>query len=488
MNTGHSVEKIGGTSMAATKTVFDNVLIGGRQGADLYGRMFVVSAYAGITDLLLEHKKSGDAGVFAQFTADDADAPWGDALETVRDAMKARNSDMFDKDQSRIEADRFVDERIDGMRVCLEDLDRLRAHGQFLLTEPLATVREMLSGLGEAHSAFTTALLLTDRGVNATFVDLTGWADEGDDGWGESEMPTLDERISAALETFDVTSTLPIITGYAASKAGTVRRYDRGYSEIIFSRLAVLSKAREAIIHKEFHLSSADPRLVGTDKAAKIGSTNYDVADQLANLGMEAIHPGAGQGLRQAGIALRVRNTFDREDGGTLIRGDYVSDEPRVEIITGIRSLTALQFFEQDMVGVKGFDSAILERLTRYKAWIVSKSSNANTITHYISAKPALVRQVAADLGKQFPNASVTARTVAMVSVIGSDISKPGLVAEAMLALHQADIEVMGMQYQIRNVDVQFIINPKDFDAAVRCLHEALIESQETAKDESEAA
>src|SRR3546814_8798014 len=59
-----------------------------------------------------------------------------------------------------------------------------------------------------------------------------------------------------------------------------VRRYARGYTEMTFSRLAVLTGAREAIIHKEFHLSSADPRLVGEDKARKIGRTNYDVADQ----------------------------------------------------------------------------------------------------------------------------------------------------------------------------------------------------------------
>ena len=40
----HSVEKIGGTSMAATATLFDNVLIAGRSGADLYNRIFVVPA------------------------------------------------------------------------------------------------------------------------------------------------------------------------------------------------------------------------------------------------------------------------------------------------------------------------------------------------------------------------------------------------------------------------------------------------------------
>ncbi|MBB5984807.1 hypothetical protein HNP60_000781 [Sphingobium sp. B1D3A] len=39
----HSVEKIGGTSMAATATLLDNVLIAGRSGADLYNRIFVVS-------------------------------------------------------------------------------------------------------------------------------------------------------------------------------------------------------------------------------------------------------------------------------------------------------------------------------------------------------------------------------------------------------------------------------------------------------------
>lgn len=75
MTRNHSVEKIGGTSMAATSTVFDNVLIAGRKGGDLYGRIFVVSAYAGMTDLLLEHKKSGTPGVHAHFAGNNEPAP-----------------------------------------------------------------------------------------------------------------------------------------------------------------------------------------------------------------------------------------------------------------------------------------------------------------------------------------------------------------------------------------------------------------------------
>ena len=64
---GHTVEKIGGTSMARTKELLDTVLIGDRTGAKLYNRIFVVSAYAGITDALLEHKKTGEPGVYALF-------------------------------------------------------------------------------------------------------------------------------------------------------------------------------------------------------------------------------------------------------------------------------------------------------------------------------------------------------------------------------------------------------------------------------------
>jgi len=102
MSNLHSVEKIGGTSMAATDTVFDNVLIAGRQGPDVYGRVFVLSAYAGMTDLLLEAKKTGEAGVYARFMADDDDASWEAALEDVRGAMKAKNAEMFGKSASLI--------------------------------------------------------------------------------------------------------------------------------------------------------------------------------------------------------------------------------------------------------------------------------------------------------------------------------------------------------------------------------------------------
>ena len=51
----HTVEKIGGTSMSRFDEVLNSIFIGQRRGKQLYNRIFVVSAYSGMTNLLLEH-------------------------------------------------------------------------------------------------------------------------------------------------------------------------------------------------------------------------------------------------------------------------------------------------------------------------------------------------------------------------------------------------------------------------------------------------
>lgn len=478
----HTVEKIGGTSISDTEAVLQNILIGPRKGDELYRRIFVVSAYAGMTDALLEHKRTGQPGVYALFAAAAAGEgeAWRPALDAVGDKARALNAERFATDEDRKAADAFVEERIGRARSCLDDLQRLCAHGHFRLDGQLGAVREMLASIGEAHSVFNLTRELRRRGVNARMVDLSGW---------DSQAPlSLDEQIEEAFRDVDLATELPVVTGYAKAREGLMGEYGRGYSEVVFSRIAVLTAAAQAIVHKEFHLSSADPKLVGADKVRKIGRTNYDVADQLANLGMEALHPRAARGLRQAGIPLCVKNTFEPGDQGTTIWSDFVSEQPRVEIIAGSEGVTALELFEQDMVGVKGYDAAILAALTRHVVRIISKASNANTITHYLDANPKQVKRAIADLEQQFPQASISTSRVAVVSVIGSDLNVPGLTAVAAQALTDAGVEILGMQQLIRRVDLQFIVREGDYRPAVRALHARLMGETSAVKDLQTAA
>lgn len=469
----HTIEKIGGTSMSRARELMDTILVGDRKGADVYNRAFVVSAFGGMTDLLLENKKSGEAGVYGLFASADADHSWLDALSTVGAKMHEINAEMFAEAGDRQSADDFVRERIEGARICLIDLQRLCSYGHFQLSEHMQTIREMLSALGEAHSAHNLTLLLRRHGVNARFVDLTGWRDES--------QPELDERINRALEDVDMARELPIITGYAQCREGLMREFDRGYSEVTFATIAALTGAREAIIHKEFHLSSADPKLVGHDKVRKLGRTNYDVADQLSNMGMEAIHPKAAKKLRQSDIPLRVANAFDPEDPGTLIDAEPAS-KPGVEMVTGL-PIFALELFEQDMVGVKGYDAAALEALTRHKVWIISKTSNANSIVHHVQAPLKAIRRVERDLAERYPSASVTTRRAGLVSAIGRDLSGLKVMMRGLQALDEAGIEPISSLETGRNVDVQFIVSDDKLNDAIKLLHAALIEeSQKVAK------
>ena len=460
--------------MSRARELLDTILIGKRKGDALYNRVFVVSAFGGITDRLLEHKKSGEPGVYALFAHADNEHGWMEALSAVSRAMHAINEEMFDEAADRHAADDFVRERIEGARGCLIDLQRLCSYGHFQLGEHMQTIRELLSALGEAHSANNLALLLRRSGVNARFIDLTGWRDE--------TQPSLNERIEQAFAEINLSRELPIVTGYSQCREGLMREFDRGYSEVTFATIAALTGAHEAIIHKEFHLSSADPRLVGPENVRKIGRTNYDVADQLSNMGMEAIHPKAAKKLRQAGVPLRVANAFEPEDPGTLIDAEP-ADGAGVEMVTGL-PVTSLELFEQDMVGVKGYDAAILESLTRHRVRIVSKSSNANSIVHHLEATLKSVRRVERDLAERYPAARITARRAGMVSVIGRDLTGLGVMLEGLKALDASGVEPLASQETGRGVDVQFLVRSEDLEKAVKALHRAFIEEgEETLKE-----
>ena len=432
-----------------------------------YGRVFVVSAFGGITDLLLEQKKSGNPGVFARFANEEDDHGWLDALSRVSEGMRAAHGSILSHPADQSDADDFVRDRIEGARNCLIDLQRLCSYGHFRLSQHMMLTRELLSGLGEAHSAFVATLALRREGINARFVDLSGWRDE-------RELD-LDARITDGMDDVDFDTEMPIVTGYAQCAEGLMREFDRGYSEVTFSRIAALTGAREAIIHKEFHLSSADPKLVKGD-VRKLGHTNYDVADQLSNMGMEAIHPRAAKTLRQADVPLRVTNAFEPHDPGTLI-DDQPAARPAAEIVTGL-DVHALELFEQDMVGVKGYDASILEMLTRHQVRIVSKSSNANTITHYVDAPLRKLRRVERDLTERYPNAETRISPMAIAAVIGRDLSGLSPLSCGLRALATADIEILAAHQTTRSVDVQFVIPRESRDAAIAALHEAFV-SQE---------
>lgn len=458
----YTVEKIGGTSMTAFDAVLDNILIKDSE-EEMYNRVFVVSAYSGITDALLECKKTSKPGVY-QLVAKREDN-WQQALDHVEQQMLLTNEHMFADPMNRMRADKFIRSRISEAKVCISNILETCQYGQFSLRHYLPQVREFLASIGEAHSAYNTALKLKNMGYNARFVDLSGW---------DTQVPaSLDECILQAFSDIDTSKELPIVTGYASCKEGLMSTYDRGYSEMTFSRIASLTHADLAIIHKEYHLSSADPRVVGAEKVLPLGETNYDVADQLANLGMEAIHPNAAAGLRESGIELQIKNTFEPLHPGTLISGEYRPTMDKVEIIAGKEKVFALHLFDQAMVGcVDNVSYDLMEIITDTRVRLVGKEMNANSMTYYLTGSTDALNKVLYKTEKRFPQANIKGRMVALISVIGSQFDTNEALAKGVLALMEKDITPIAVHSSIRNVNVQFVVDDNEYQMSICALHD----------------
>ena len=86
-----TVEKIGGTSMSRFKDVLENIILPESKKKDPYNRVFVVSAYSGVTNWLLEHKKTGEKGIYAKFASLEN---YQAALEDLITKLKAINKEL----------------------------------------------------------------------------------------------------------------------------------------------------------------------------------------------------------------------------------------------------------------------------------------------------------------------------------------------------------------------------------------------------------
>jgi len=118
-----------------------------------------------------------------------------------------------------------------------------------------------------------------------------------------------------------------------------------------------------------------------------VGYTNFNVADQLADIGMEAIHPKASKPLEMAKIKIRIKSTFEPDHPGTLISNDYVGEKSKVEIISGTDQVVAIEIHDPLMVGQVGYDRAIMQTFEQYNVSYILKATNANSITQVIWRK-----------------------------------------------------------------------------------------------------
>ena len=164
-----TVHKIGGTSMTQFGDVVENIVIGQAENGNYYNRIFVVSAYSGVTNWLLEHKKTGEPGVYDLFRKGEG---FAEALEELLKKLIGLNRNYESIGLDQLAADEFITERIQQSKNYLDSLAEVLASGYVSKSNILLAAREILASIGEAHSAYNSVLILRNRGINAYYRSL----------------------------------------------------------------------------------------------------------------------------------------------------------------------------------------------------------------------------------------------------------------------------------------------------------------------------
>jgi len=446
--------------MSALQKVIENIILFEREGTARYHHVYVVSAFAGVTDMLLENKKTGKGGVYHRIQKH---YDFHEALGNVLEALKAINSSQSNLGLDVKLANEFINIRVNRCIGYLDNLVNILGSGYVSKKGILQAAREILASIGEAHSAFNLTNILQGMGIQTSLIDLSGADDK--------RALTIDQRIKHAFKDINLQERICIVTGYTKGTDGIMREFDRGYSEVTFSKIAALLHPSEAIIHKEYHLSTADPSIVGIQHCMPVGFTNYDIADQLADVGMEAIHPKAAKPLEIAGINLRIKNTFEPSHPGTLITKEFICPNKRVEVITGTDKLLIIDVYDPLMVGAVGSDLKIMQIFGEHNISYTFKSTSANSISLVIWEKD-FNQHLTRDLQNSFER--VTIEKVALVCLLGSNIDQPGLLAKSALALSTKGINIKSAGFALRKVNIQFLVEREDFRSAIIALNSGM--------------
>jgi aspartate kinase len=146
-----------------------------------------------------------------------------------------------------------------------------------------------------------------------------------------------------------------VVTGFiGATVDGIPTTLGRGGSDYSAALLGAALPADEVWIWTDVDgVMTADPRLV--PEARSIAELSYREVAELAYFGAKVLHPKTIRPVIEAGIGLRVCNTFNPEHAGTRIVAELPAPATGViKAVTAIRGLQMITLEGRGMLGVPG--------------------------------------------------------------------------------------------------------------------------------------
>ncbi len=463
--------KFGGTSVGSAESILSVKKIVEGQTEPV---IVVVSALGGITDKLIKTSQM---------------AVEGDTLYQKSFAeIVERHEEMIN---AILPAD---DKRVKLMDEVSELLEQLRSiyQGVYLIHDLSPKTQAAIVSYGERISSRIVATLIEDAtwfdsrefiktefkaGKNRLLRELTNKLVRQTFGDSDSSLFTLHSSLKCA-----------VVGGFISTDAesGEVTNLGRGGSDYTASIIAAALDASVLEIWTDVDgFMTADPRVISS--AYVIPELSYIEAMELSNFGAKVIYPPTIYPVCIKHIPILVKNTFNPDAPGSIIKDEVMDDSRSIKGISSIKGTTLITVSGLSMVGVIGVNRRIFTCLADngISVFMVSQASSENSTSIGVQDEDAdeacrvldLEFQKEIEDGSMFP--MLAEKGLATVAIVGENMKHtPGIAGKLFGTLGRSGISVIACAQGASETNISFVINQNFLRKALNVIHDSFFLSE----------
>ncbi len=333
-------------------------------------KIVVLSAMSGTTNNLVEINDLLYAGNTDQGSQ---------KIEEMRSLYHTVVEDLYSSDSFKKQGHELIDSHFDYIR-------------NFTLRIFTKLQEKAILSQGELISTSLFHILLSEKGISSALMPALNYMRIDKD--GEPDLFYIEEKLKQELDNHP-SENIIITQGYICRNAfGEVDNLKRGGSDFSASLIGAVLDVDEIQIWTDisgFH--NNDPRFV--KNTSVIRELSFDEAAELAYFGAKILHPSSVNPARLRNIPVRLKNTMEPKDEGTVITSSSILlDYKAVAAKDGI---SVIRIRSDRMLMAYGFLRKVFEIFEAFKTPIdmITTSEVAVSIT---IDNPQHLNQIARDL------------------------------------------------------------------------------------------
>jgi len=424
----------------------------------------VVSAFGGITDLLL---KTAEQAVLSN-----------KAYEKQFQEIKDRHLEVI----HTLFSGKALD---DTLKITEKYTSRLWdiLHGVYLVRDLAPKSYNQILSYGERLSARIISAYLTSQGIQAEYIDAR-------------KVVKTDSNYNAAAVNFRKTNSriknryakktgMWVMTGFIATNdLGETTVLGRSGSDYSAAILGAVVDATEVEIWTDVNgVMTANPRMV--QNATTIPSMSYADALEMSHFGAKVIYPPTVQPLMKKDIPIRIKNTFEPDFEGTLIGNLPPDPDHKITGISSIEEISLIRMSGSGMIGRTGFNGRIFQSVARRDVGVmlISLASSEQSICFAVSpesagdAKSALEEEFAWEIRNEYVSRILIEDNLAIVAVVGENMRHtPGISGKVFSALGEQGINVIAIAQGSSERNISIVISADDEVQAIQTLHKTFFD------------